>query len=396
MRRKELKSKKGITLIALVVTIVVLLILAGITIKLVFSENGIIKKAQDAAEAQKQAEESDKEALEGLGTQIDILTKWDTSKVTAVKSKDTTPVTVPVPKGFTVSGLSTENTVAGGFVIYEGTDAIDWTDSEKVKEAQKTRNQFVWVPVDLNKNPMFTTATDEDGNTITVGQLYDFETSSSPKNPAEKRTYSSTGYREPDVVKDYDANSTYLSIVGLSSSDEFKKQLQKEFNEMKISIETYGGFYIGRYETGNLEAIKDTAAKVVKGDTKINNVNWYYMYQNSKSIVQNTEAKAAGIKSSMIWGSQWDATMNWFLSFKDTKPEVATYVTDSTGKGNYSGTQGDTNKAIPTGTNDDYAVQNIYDMAGNVWDWTLEASYTGIRVLRRRRLRPFRFSWSIF
>ena len=71
MRIKELKSKKGITLIALVVTIVVLLILAGITINLVFSENGIIKKAQDAAEAQKQAEESDRQALESLDTEID-------------------------------------------------------------------------------------------------------------------------------------------------------------------------------------------------------------------------------------------------------------------------------------------------------------------------------------
>ena len=391
MRKKELKSRKGITLIALVVTIVVLLILAGITINLVFSENGIIKKAQDAAEAQKQAEESDKEALEGLGAQVDALTKgWNTSKVTAVKSKDTTPVTVPVPKGFTVSGLSTENTVAGGFVIYEGTFNIDWTDSEKVKEAQETRNQFVWVPVDLNKKPMFTTATDEDGNSITVGQLYDFGYISSPKNPPEKITYSSTVYREPDVVS-YDANSTYLSILGLSSRDEFKTQLQKEFNEMKISVETYGGFYIGRYETGNLVATKDTPAKVVKNDTKIGDVNWYYQYQNSKSIVQNEEAKAVGIKSSMIWGSQWDATLNWFLSFKETKPEVATYVTDSREKGNYKGTQGDTNKAIPTGSNDDYAVQNIYDMAGNVYDWTLEASNTIIRNVRRRLFHPFRF-----
>ena len=71
MRIKELKSKKGITLIALVVTIVVLLILAGITINLVFSENGIIKKAQDAAEAQKQAEESDRQALEDLADELD-------------------------------------------------------------------------------------------------------------------------------------------------------------------------------------------------------------------------------------------------------------------------------------------------------------------------------------
>ena len=70
MKNKELKSKKGITLIALVVTIVVLLILAGITINLVFSENGIIKKAKEAAEAQKQAEESDRQAIQDLEDEL--------------------------------------------------------------------------------------------------------------------------------------------------------------------------------------------------------------------------------------------------------------------------------------------------------------------------------------
>ena len=255
---------------------------------------------------------------------------------------------------------------------------------------------------------MFTTATDEDGNTITVGQLYDFGTSSNPKNPAEKRTYLTYSYREPDILKNdtqgdaVTGDSTkgieqLKNTVGITGADDsailanWKKQLQKEFNEMKTSVETYGGFYIGRYETGNLEEDNTVAAKVVKNDTKINNVNWYYQYQNSKSIVQNEEAKAVGIKSSMIWGSQWDATLNWFLSFKETKPEVATYVTDSREKGNYKGTQGDTNKAIPTGSNDDYAVQNIYDMAGNVYDWTLEASNTIIRNVRRRLFHPFRF-----
>ena len=82
MKNKELKSRKGITLIALVVTIVILLILAGITINLVLSEDGIIKRAQGAAEAQKQAEESDKQALESLDAQIDSLVGGTTGKNT--------------------------------------------------------------------------------------------------------------------------------------------------------------------------------------------------------------------------------------------------------------------------------------------------------------------------
>ena len=53
--KNTIRITSGITLIALVVTIVVLLILAGITISLVFSENGIIAKAREAAEKTNQA-----------------------------------------------------------------------------------------------------------------------------------------------------------------------------------------------------------------------------------------------------------------------------------------------------------------------------------------------------
>ena len=63
-----------------------------------------------------------------------------------------------------------------------------------------------------------------------------------------------------------------------------------------------------------------------------------------------------------------------------TNSEVANFPTNSTGKGNYKDTNG--NATIPTGSNSSYAVNNIYDMAGNVWDWTLEAGGTAGRVLR--------------
>ena len=96
---------------------------------------------------------------------------WDGNKVEAVESED--GATVPVPIGYTASKASNENTVIGGFVIYEGEEIV--TDSN-VDSAKTSRNQFVWVPVQI------------------------------------------------------------------------------EFNEMIESVDTYGGFYIGRYETGDLVA----------------------------------------------------------------------------------------------------------------------------------------------
>ncbi|MBR1803258.1 MAG: hypothetical protein IJ777_04810, partial [Clostridia bacterium] len=68
------KKNTGITLIALVVTIVVLLILASVTIQMVFSDNGIIKRAQGAADAQKEAQDKDSLTTMMAGYEVEKLT----------------------------------------------------------------------------------------------------------------------------------------------------------------------------------------------------------------------------------------------------------------------------------------------------------------------------------
>ena len=191
--------------------------------------------------------------------------------------------------------------------------------------------------------------------------------------------------REPDIVTDYDGSdatkdaSYFTSAIGNMTGEEFKAQLQQEFEDMRDSVETYGGFYIGRYETGDLNEAK---AVVQKNNTDIGNKNWYEMYQKCKTVVEESETIKG--TTSMIWGCQWDATLKWFLESED--PEVVEYVTDSTGKGNYAGTQGNTNQPIATGSVEEYSVNNIYDMAGNMIDWTIEADLEDRRVNRRRRL----------
>ena len=391
-KKKSIKyikdSKKGITLVALVVTIIVLLILAGVTITILMGDNGIITKAQQAAEGTNIAVEEELQGMNDLGDKmnsilgggtggddtVEMPSNWDSSKVVAVKSDD--GKTVPVPIGFTKSTVPGEGSVETGFVIKQGSDG----------SATSGINEFVWVPVD-EPSEMF--GTDKDGNSL--GKLYDFD-SGSPKalnwtETGGKMSWTSTGdYREPDIVTSYDGSdatsnaSDFTSEIGSITGAQFKAQLQQEFEDMRESVETYGGFYIGRYETGDLN--KDKAV-VQKNNTDINNKTWYEMYQKCKTVVEESETIKG--TTSMIWGCQWDATMKWFLESED--PEVVEYVTDSTGKGNYSGsllTNG-------TGSNDDYSVNKIYDMAGNVYDWTLEASNTNSRIYRRRRLQQFRF-----
>ena len=390
MKKEKLKnnqtnlSSKGITLVALVVTIIVLLILAGVTITILMGDNGIITKAQQAAEGTNIAVEEELQGMNALGDKMnsilvggtggddettDPTENWDLNKVTKVPSDD--GKTVPVPIGFTKSTVPGEGSVETGFVIKQGSEG----------SATSGINEFVWVPVE-DPSTMF--GTDKDGNSL--GKLYDFFTDS----PTARKNWTETGgamswsvsrgngsFREPDIVTDYDGTdatddaSYFTSAIGNMTGAQFKAQLQQEFEDMRDSVEIYGGFYIGRYETGNLS---QTKAVVQKNNTDIGNQNWYVMYNKCKTVAEGTSAT-----SSMIWGCQWDATLRWFLTSSDSS--VRTYVTDSTGKGNYTGTNGD--QAIPTGSNDNYSVNQIYDMAGNVHDWVLTAYDINTRIARR-------------
>ena len=379
VKNKKLKSQtvskiSGITLIALVVTIVVLLILAGITISLVFSENGIIAKAREAAEKTNQAVINEQEQMNEVGTIIDNMLNgigestppkpegpempegWDGNKVNAVESAD--KVVVPVPKGYTASSVATENKVSEGFVIYENTNGED--KKEEVNDnnkdtARTTRNQFVWVPV---ANPSEMYGTDKDGKKW--GKLYNFSANGiTAKNWTEQdsvisitATSGGSSFREPDIIDADSSNSVTIS------------QLEPEFNNMIESVKKYGGFYIGRYETGNLSQEK---ASIIKNNSDIGNQTWYTMYKKAKGIAVNNN-----VTSSMIWGSQWDATMRWMYNSGNEEKKKYTY--DSRGKGNYS-----SDSPIATGSIEAYAVNNIYDMAGNVNDWTIEAYGTILR-----------------
>ena len=142
------KREKGITLIALVVTIVILLILSGVTINMLLGEDGIIRTAQEAKNTWEGAIANEQEEIQNLVNELNSImndngatggeddnidpdTGWDLDKVTKVPSEDEPSINVPVPKGFTPSTVDGEKTVEGGFVIKQ----------------DGTNNEFVWIPV---------------------------------------------------------------------------------------------------------------------------------------------------------------------------------------------------------------------------------------------------------
>ena len=298
--------------------------------------------------------------------------KKNANNFTTVTSSD--GVQVPVPTGYTASSASDENSVSGGFVIYEGTDAV--TDSNKW-DAQCNRNQYVWIPIaDISDMYWRNQTTGKK-----YGTTYTFKSSSYSKSSSNKK--------EPQTTI-IDIQSTYLTqyLNGMSRED-FLMEMEIDFDKMLNSVATYGGFYIGRYETGDLSKATPVIKRI---NTDIANQTWYKMWTKARKL----SGTSAGVQ--MIWGIQWDETLKWLIaSGEKTYYEVGS---DSISWGNYydnsftyytdtsknMATKALTNSTrIPSGAYEGANANNVYDLAGNVWDWTCESNGSGTGYYRYYR-----------
>ena len=175
-----------------------------------------------------------------------------------------------------------------------------------------------------------------------------------------------TDYREPDVLNNdsYDKNATNLSNAGLGANiGEAATKLRDDYKAMIDSVKKNGGFYVGRYELSSAGTKKNQASL---------NANWYNSYKACKDI------DSSGVVTAMIWGCQWDQVCNFIHSSGD---QVS--LTNSASYGNYSNStvSGHGTKQV-TGYSDTWKANNIYDLAGNCWEWTQEANGTGSRAIR--------------
>ena len=443
------KEEKGITLVALIITIVVMLILVAVSLNILVNSNliGHAEKTGDAyAGAIRNEENLGNDGITINGQKYASIEDYLEGKVKLPEikagEKATTASkyeTAVIPAGFTVSGAGAEKTVDGGLVIYlidkkeDGTSwteeeikAIDWSNEETVADLRTKYDQFVWIPISHTKiNDMFicqAKADTSDKCNITVkngvatctthnsiqmaGRLYAKNTGDKYKDAITETYTPNSGLREPDVVtgsngKSHDADPTYLGNIATvtrdstsyAGTDEFKKTLQTEYNEIVKSIYNAEGFWVGRYETSNMTQNPNTAVKVVAGtNTGINNVNWYYMYGQQKAYSVNKNL--GGIKSSMILGACHDQVLE-FVNTENynvkqarnvghTSSEFTTkpYLTGGIGYSeNYSGT---------IAYND--VSRNVYDLEGNVFEWTTESYSSDSRVVRGRLLQPQPFS----
>ena len=297
-----------------------------------------------------------------------------------------------IPAGYIP--INTDSSKWGDGTTTPTTDAVDY--GLVIKD--KKDNEWVWIPVDETTLATMCNTANETENTLcgTSGEtavktkLYSSTITIGKDSNTKTITRTTPGtttdpyYREPDLVvgsgTSHDA-TYYNTILGENGTKEELAQLfVDEYKEMIESIKKCGGFYIGRYELSE--------AGVQKNQPTLVETNWYNLYNACKDTKLQASEK---VETRMIWGCQWDVTCN-FIANKGDKKDIA----DSRTWGNYNDSEGDAKVIVTengtetkkygskqnTGYSEYWKANNIYDLAGNCYEWTQEALSVNGRAVR--------------
>ncbi len=366
MSKQKLKTKRGITLIALVITIIVMLILVVATVTVALN-GGLFQSAKKATADTETARKEESELSSGR-VKIDGL--WYNSVedyAAGVPSKDQPltsydkagkedgyltenaeftdgEYTAVIPKGFKISEVDGEKQISTGLVI---------------KDAEG--NEFVWIPIK------------ED-----LGESY----------------YTSSFYLEPTVLEGTDSDSKFIwdsqeelnyyygytdesSHTPYYDYNDFKYEL--EYAEMVRQVNKYHGFYIGRYETtidssGNIgskagETVLTAETKLIQAPIGASatsgqgSYRWWGLYAEQKKA--NVPDNGSNVQTAMIYGVLWDKTMNFI---DEKQPDYGTSTAHSEWHTFSPFVTKSGQRTIGLSTQD--KALNIWDLESNAKEWT--------------------------
>ena len=336
-KQQNQKFNQGITLVALVVTIVVLLILSSVSLNLVLGDNGIIVKAKEAAETTAAAQE--KEAMERNLLEKELENSLSTP---AVEPTDG----VKIPTGFYYVG----GTKASGIVISDNKNDKNKYRNQKVVGTDLLGNQYVWIPCTTDSS-----SSDLQYARTEWGVEVDGDDNSRAIKDELTLTDASVTYSDSDTANGINADVS--------------KEIVAQIKAEKASVAQYGGYYIGRYEVG-----KNGDTAVVKYDqTPYAEITWSTAYGLAKKIITNSE-----VNSYLCSSYAWDTAVN-FIQNNSTAKNYATSIEGFNGNWNPQAVKDPSGNVIkPAGTsqqlNTGLTTQfcNIFDMGGNEAEFTTE------------------------
>ena len=338
-KQQNQKFNQGITLVALVVTIVVLLILSSVSLNLVLGDNGIIVKAKEAAETTAAAQE--KEAMER-----NLLEKELENSLATPTPKPQPTDGVKIPAGFYYVG----GTKTSGIVISDNVNDKDKYKNKAVVGTDLLGNQYVWIPCTTDN-----TSSELQYTRTEWGVEVDGDDNSRAIKDELTLTDASVTYSDADTANGINADVS--------------KEIVAQIKAEKASVAQYGGYYIGRYEVG-----KNSDTAVVKyNQTPYASITWSTAYGLAKKIITNSE-----VNSYLCSSYAWDTAVN-FIQNNSTAKNYATSIEGFNGNWNPQAVKDPSGNVIkPAGTsqqlNTGLTTQfcNIFDMGGNEAEFTTE------------------------
>ena len=395
MNEQKIKEM-GITLVALVVTIIVLLILAGVTITSLLGDNGIISKAQQAADKMNNAIQSEQAEINALIGELDNIIAGNGGTGTG-SGGDDTPEVPTGPNGkpllSTITTLQTSGnveaedsygnivTVPQGFKVVEGSSGEEISVPNGVVIEDSAGNQFVWIPV----GTVYKNAEQTQTSTIKLGR-YTFDTSDGTPTlqqaafAGDNPNNLSQTYAVPFTI-DSDFQELTTARDGVASQTDRLNATAKNLEAFVQSVKDNGGYYIARYEAsyGSGTSTSDyrplskpsTATRTFNSIALAQGTLWNFieqieaakvarnMYLNNQDINGNT----VGVESDLVNSYAWDTAIVYIQEMGKSNYANANANRDTTGNTSLKNT-GETGDIVC----------NIYDMAGNTVEWTTEYS----------------------
>src|SRR5574344_1034616 len=375
-----MKSKKGISLIVLIVTIIVIIILASVVI-LTLTKNNPIESAKEAAF---------KSDISNIQDDLSMYI----SKQSTDNNGNYDPTTLNLSGDDMVSKLPSTKKYANELSLVSGKLAFSSTNKSEITYFKETLkdNGIVIVPVPDSWKTTIASVTDEN---VPIPNGFNYVEGTKDTGVVIQDSIGNQFVWVPvdGTNGKYEKDNTFPGINANNTAD---VALRSGVSDEMSDVTKYGGFYIGIYESGvpdNQTAIDGNSSSTsnVTGipTIKKGKVSWTCInYTNSKANAESMYNTSTSVKSGLLTGKAWDTTCNWLKS-------TGVDISNSISYGNYNNSTFTYTKLdginttktinslikIPTGSTEYTKVNNIYDMAGNVWEWANE-KYSTYLVIR--------------